>query len=127
MFNSMGNTTMKPYVQPGYMLGRDIVNRRAPHPNTPNLGIFTCLTCGKSFNSKSRLKQHTAVHDAELKYQCEVCMRRFRFRGTRDQHRLTHTGMRPYSCDICGKSFTRSNILKRHRMSHDICQFAAVL
>jgi len=82
---------------------------------------FACLTCGLTFNTGSRLRQHQFVrHSAERPFVCDICGKIYRFRKSLSDHVMSAHGGRlrdgdkRWLCDLCGKSFALSTALRRH-------------
>ncbi|XP_054154593.1 zinc finger protein 678-like, partial [Oppia nitens] len=85
--------------------------------------------CGKSFNSKSNLKNHKLnihsnrrfkLHLKEKSFKCDVdyCGQ---IKTTLNQHKRTiHLGLKPFKCDVdnCGKQFRKKSNLSQHRQIH---------
>ena len=73
----------------------------------------SCSTCGKSFSSKSSLRQHEKQHREKL-FKCDRCEYTTMHKPQLRTHRLTHEGGKPHTCDTCHKSFTRKGSLVAH-------------
>uniref|UniRef100_H2XYP9 C2H2-type domain-containing protein n=1 Tax=Ciona intestinalis TaxID=7719 RepID=H2XYP9_CIOIN len=79
---------------------------------------FQCKDCDKKFCTRSNLCSHMLVHSGERAYQCASCNHAFKTRLALKRHFLTHTGERPYKCPYCDKTFRLSSTLIRHRDAH---------
>merc|ERR1712029_725057 len=75
---------------------------------------FSCLTCNKTFLTKSYLEKHKTIHSGEEPYSCTHCDKRFTTKGNLKQHENIHSGEKPFSCSICKKTFIRKDRLKQH-------------
>ena len=82
--------------------------------------VFTCLTCGQTFNSSSKKEKHIRTHTGERPYECSVCGKTFRVKENFVDHRRIHTGERIFECFICKKTFSyRCNLMKHCHDFHD--------
>uniref|UniRef100_A0A8D8CHN2 GDNF-inducible zinc finger protein 1 n=1 Tax=Culex pipiens TaxID=7175 RepID=A0A8D8CHN2_CULPI len=79
---------------------------------------FLCTTCGKSFNNRSNLRQHSVRHSSQKRFACGECPARFHSKGSLKNHQLVHTKERPFGCDVCGTRFTMKHSLVKHRQIH---------
>ncbi|XP_044198911.1 zinc finger protein 345-like isoform X2 [Thunnus albacares] len=108
----------------------------------------TCLECGKTFASRSKLKKHCSVHSSErpfkctqcektykspkdlnqhflihsnsggLSFACSLCEKKFRFHSSLTVHLRRHNGERPFPCSYCNKRFLTKSVLKSHMRIH---------
>lgn len=82
-------------------------------------GDFRCDECPKSFQWKTSLLKHQAVHDAMKRYSCENCNKIFTDPSNLQRHiRSQHVGARCHTCTECGKTFATSSGLKQHQHIH---------
>jgi hypothetical protein len=96
------------------------------HYHTDNMTVHsgikphTCVTCSKSFTTKSYLTTHVAtVHGGERRHQCGTCHKLFSTKGNLTVHiTAVHDGERRYSCGTCMKSFAYKRILTDHMLVH---------
>merc|ERR1719369_1266476 len=81
------------------------------------------MICGKYFLSKSRLKQHTIIHNDNYKHPCSLCDRKFHQKANLEVHmERKHSPLNfisKHECTICGKSFSKFSLMKKHARSHD--------
>ena len=78
-----------------------------------------CDVCGKVFDDRQKLRNHSRIHRQIRKYKCEICSLGFPVPSKLKEHMRTHTGERPYECELCLRCFTKSSSLKRHRRVHN--------
>lgn len=80
---------------------------------------YLCTYCGKYFEKKDSLRQHTRVHTKERPFECTECSRTFVNKGTLKDHMNSHLGLRPYICPVpeCRKAFRLACTLKQHKMN----------
>ena len=76
-----------------------------------------CLLCGKTFKNKSKLKQHSAIHQ-DRTFCCEFCIKKFHNKYGLARHVRTHTGEKPYICVVCSRGFTEKTHLEKHSKQH---------
>ena len=105
---------------------------------------YRCVTCGKTYRCSGGLKQHKAVHDANVThYTCSVCGRWYRLQHSLNRHKrkqkhtcdtghvtvnrtelayadvcavtLADTGVKSYPCPVCGQLFSKLFCMKQHR------------
>jgi KRAB domain-containing zinc finger protein len=87
--------------------------------------VHLCHTCGKMFNTSSKLKCHEkrvhqeipAVQDCDKKHICAVCGLAFQFKKYLKKHMLKH-GEKNFVCETCGKRFETNYKLKMHQECH---------
>ena len=76
---------------------------------------FSCTTCGKAFNDRSALRNHTKLHTNERPYKCDICNKEFRRSDSLKYHKASHDpGNRPFICSHCAKSFKNQKDLRSH-------------
>lgn len=90
--------------------------------------LFSCLICGKKFQSPSLVKRHMACHSENRPFVCHVCHRGFRFKTNLTAHMKLHTSQISYSSHImhhllfigvpCGVFFLCKKKLHQHFMLH---------
>lgn len=82
--------------------------------------LHICKVCGRTFNAKSRLTEHSKIHSEVKKFACTYCSKSFMKQISLQEHLNIHTGMRPYECVVCLKTFaSRPNWKKHLRRMHD--------
>lgn len=78
--------------------------------------IFSCRTCGKTFNARSLFRQHLIMHRNKAmnsKFECGMCKLVFWDKFELKKHRKEHKEC--ISCEFCDKVFTQITHYKRHR------------
>ena len=79
--------------------------------------------CGKTYNHKSNLFRHKAVHkkkphdNLETKDDliCKICNKNFSSKSNINKHmNVVHSGIRLFKCEWCSNSYTQKGNLKRH-------------
>ena len=80
--------------------------------------VFTCEECGKTTHSRSKLKEHRAIHSDNKPFECDKCDKAFRHKYSLKKHLLTHSGVRPYKCKECDWAFYASSDLQSHMNTH---------
>jgi len=84
----------------------------------PSKRTHVCTFCGKSFNRKQHLTDHTRMHTLERPYTCDLCKKSFSRKGYLKIHLRLHTGHQPFLCKICNKSFNQKSQLETHVYVH---------
>ncbi|XP_061725823.1 zinc finger protein 615-like isoform X10 [Cydia pomonella] len=83
--------------------------------------IFTCLTCGRTYNAKHRFTQHYKHIHMKLKnktFPCKICGIQL-FPHRRYAHLETAHGRPAPTCNICGRKFTAPHLVLHHqRQTH---------
>lgn len=80
---------------------------------------FTCDTCGKSFNRRSRLTLHIKyVHEGAEPFMCTVCNKALLRKEDVQRHHIVHSGVKAHACPICDKRFAMKSSLKIHLLTH---------
>ena len=72
-----------------------------------------CSFCPKTFNDKSKLKQHEDMHQNIKSHECEICGHRTTWKQNLYRHMKIHTGEKPHACQVCDKSFRQSTVGSR--------------
>ena len=61
------------------------------HIKAVHLGLtHKCHLCGKAFQTKSGLKNHTLIHLGIFKYTCGICQKGFVYKGEYENHLARH-------------------------------------
>ncbi|CDQ70788.1 unnamed protein product [Oncorhynchus mykiss] len=76
---------------------------------------YRCLECGKRFGKEIHLVAHKKVHQRRIQCTCPFCKRLFSSRTSLVRHIRIHTGEKPFSCQSCGESFRRKEYLQLHQ------------
>lgn len=84
----------------------------------PQMKVYPCDMCDKTYVSQTTLKTHMRVHSGEKSFSCPFCDKTFLYEGNMKTHVRTHTGEKPFNCEECGKSFSQSGTLKKHLRMH---------
>ena len=103
---------------------------------SPNLQLFDCNLCDKSFTSNGKLSNHIQIHTTVF---CDVCGKTFTTKDDLKVHMVSHdsgeieTSTKHYTkmfhhknlvpkksfiCDICEKVLSSENYLKEHKNLH---------
>lgn len=80
--------------------------------------IWICDQCGKKFNAKSTLINHSLVHTSERPFLCNVCGEGFKNKYKLNYHKGIHTGEKNFECPTCKKNFRAKGTLKNHMLIH---------
>ncbi|KFB46232.1 AGAP008901-PA-like protein [Anopheles sinensis] len=95
----------------------------APVPVVSQVTRFSCDSCPKTFDTKSKLEKHSKTHLAyeEQVFKCRMCDKIFRTKSTLICHEKVHgeNGVdNSFSCVECGKVFASDDKLQVHRRLH---------
>uniref|UniRef100_A0A1B0CMP4 Putative smooth muscle caldesmon n=1 Tax=Lutzomyia longipalpis TaxID=7200 RepID=A0A1B0CMP4_LUTLO len=85
---------------------------------SPDVKIYSCTHCEKSFDKQWKLTEHNFNHSNEKLFKCDQCDKTFRRRTGLKSHLFSHTDSRAFVCELCGNSFRRKPILRRHILTH---------
>ncbi|XP_073417002.1 uncharacterized protein [Dendrobates tinctorius] len=78
-----------------------------------------CMTCKKSFTSKTVFLAHQRIHTGKKSFQCSECGLSFSSQSILETHQSIHTGDKPFSCSDCGKCFAMKANLVKHVKIHN--------
>ena len=78
------------------------------------VGLFTCVTCGKTYKYKGRLASHEIIHKKVKSYTCVTCGKSYKDKRRLAGHETIH--MKSYTCVTCGKSYKHMGCLTRHKI-----------
>ena len=85
--------------------------------NAVKIKVHKC-SCGKIFNSISRMRHHEDRHKKIKRYFCEYCSMGFLDGTSLRRHIPVHTGERPYACNDCDKKFKQLGHFAAHQRVH---------
>ena len=79
------------------------------HMEKHAIGVqYPCDSCGDSFDSAKKLKQHLASsHGNVANFTCKECGKVFPYPSQLRDHMVKHSGKRPYQCGECGTYFLK--------------------
>lgn len=77
-----------------------------------------CSICGEVLQTYQEFQNHEALHPQLRPHKCEFCGKNFKRITDYKKHQMIHTGERPHICEVCGKSFNRKHNMHMHRRSH---------
>ena len=128
-----------------YML-KDHINR--DHTDVPQK--FVCQFCGKKYNRKSTMLEHSKTHSGgdpsttcdicedtfntklaykhhqnkhQEKFKCEECGKCFGNPRNFEHHKISHSGLKQFQCSCCVKAYSSMKSLKKHmEIKHDEIQ-----
>lgn len=84
-------------------------------PSDPNLDIYHCEICNKSFNSLQSLLCHQQYRNGQQGFRCTLCCKFLTGRKFFIKHLQGHANQRFHSCGHCGKRFLKLDALNTHR------------
>lgn len=76
---------------------------------------YKCITCGKSYSSKSSWIRHTKSHKPGIQ-RCSICNMFFDNAELLQSHNDVYHGSL-YMCSICGAAMSRKSTLRRHMVT----------
>ncbi|KAG5455139.1 Zinc finger protein plagl2 [Clonorchis sinensis] len=86
---------------------------------------YKCKVCDKSFQFKSKLERHRAIHDIIKRYHCKLCDAKFNDPSAMRRHqKLQHSdeetmrNFRKHVCPSCGKRFLYATDISNHLVVH---------
>ncbi|KAM9826840.1 zinc finger Y-chromosomal protein-like [Neosynchiropus ocellatus] len=86
---------------------------------------WLCEVCGKTFNCRSRLKTHEAIHSGVKPHRCDLCPKAYMRVNDLEHHKRTAhlEGSQPprsgsLLCDFCGREFRCRSQLQIHLQTH---------
>ncbi|CAG2225894.1 KRAB [Mytilus edulis] len=90
--------------------------------------LYKCKTCGKCFESTSRLKIHERSHSDDKMFKCVLCGKGYKYKCTLENHMKVcdcqhtkedldeHTeDAHKYVCEECNKTFASASGFQNHR------------
>lgn len=81
----------------------------------PELIVFVCDTCGKTFTTNGALKKHKFIHAPnEMPFGCGTCGKKFPTSHKLKEHTMRHEGIKNHTCSYCGMRKTTMHELKTH-------------
>lgn len=86
---------------------------------------YRCEVCDKTFQSKSNLVRHVALHTTERPFACDRCEKTFSRKEHLQRHVIGHTGIRPFRCPYCKRTFVEQNQQRRHVLEKHAAEAAA--
>jgi len=90
----------------------------------PKTTVFECAEpgCGRRFNRKYTLEEHSKIHTGERPHICPVrtCGKRFSTSGNLSRHKRLHGYIEPLPCPVdgCICAFPSANKLEKHMKFH---------
>ncbi|XP_014223163.1 zinc finger protein 431-like [Trichogramma pretiosum] len=83
-------------------------------------GDFQCEVCNRIFSNLRLFRIHKRVHYQQAKtWSCEQCGKKYNSKNLLEEHTNTHTGNRPYVCEVCGKDFASKYSHRAHAKTHE--------
>ena len=82
---------------------------------------YSCIKCGKKFNTKTNLTTHTNIHLGIKPYQCTKCRQSFSDRSACNKHKKIHSKEEHFEtfCSVCGKGLATAGQLEEHMKTHE--------
>uniref|UniRef100_A0A0N5AIQ6 Protein krueppel n=1 Tax=Syphacia muris TaxID=451379 RepID=A0A0N5AIQ6_9BILA len=77
-----------------------------------------CFICGRTFPTRTVLKEHQMSHTGAKPKSCSFCGRVFYSKNSLHVHERIHTGEKPFQCPICTKCFARQTNYNIHMKLH---------
>ena len=102
-------------------IGVDSRSRLKDHIALHHLGIkrYSCEFCSESFTCTPTLRRHVLKeHALDKQYTCEICGEKFCDKIRLMRHTYLHTGSARFMCEKCGKGFPSSSEFKKHTAVH---------
>lgn len=111
-----------PYGCPVPNCGRrfDQKHRLAEHTlRHQDIRNFECPECGAKKVSQRELNIHMNIHTKARQYPCKLCSLVFNSSGNLSRHRkIVHEQVRDFACQFCDRRFTKKESCRYHEMIH---------
>ena len=94
-----------------------------------------CLSCPKTFSSKSALQRHVTIHSEGKRFACEACNKEFTRKDVLKKHSAAvHSENQngSFGCNSCNKIFKWKHSFQRHErnvhglINQDIGDYASL-
>ena len=92
---------------------------KKPGPPVPQLRLFTCNLCDKSYTRRDLLQRHKVIHTGIRDHVCTVCNKEFYRKDKLKRHEQIHLKDLNLFCRVCGKHCQRKDSLTRHEKTHE--------